>query len=180
MNRHRYVIERGPCGISIEPSDPSEGSLLGEEISTNPTDQYMTKEQLAAMITGREYPLELTKEELADAKASGLVIVYGASDDLIELDGAVNAECGVYAGGEVLVNHKGIVNSPDDDETEILEKFGVLEAAKKSYRKIKTIWESGDNISWQYETDIPHAKFVVKEDGETYCIGLVFEASELP
>lgn len=31
MNRRPYLIERGPCGISIEPADPAEGSRLGPE-----------------------------------------------------------------------------------------------------------------------------------------------------
>jgi hypothetical protein len=43
----------------------------------------MTKEELAAQITGREYPFELLPAEKRIAKDSGLIVIYGASDDLV-------------------------------------------------------------------------------------------------
>ncbi len=48
-----------------------------------------TKEQLASRLTGREYGDEITEEEEAEAKASGLFVIFGASDDLCEIRLAV-------------------------------------------------------------------------------------------
>ncbi len=56
----------------------------------------MNAKQLAAQLNGREYGSEITKEEEAAAKKAGLVVVYGASDDLVELRGAIEEEVGAY------------------------------------------------------------------------------------
>jgi hypothetical protein len=47
----------------------------------------MAKEQLAAILDGSEYPLHINKEIKELLKSAGLVVVYGASDDLMEFDG---------------------------------------------------------------------------------------------
>src|SRR6185312_16663666 len=73
----------------------------------------METKELADRLTGSEYPLRITKEVKAAAKASGLVIVYGASDDLMEFDGAIYDEIGAYGGTEVWVDATGLV--PDFD-----------------------------------------------------------------
>ena len=60
----------------------------------------MTKEELAAKLNGREYLHEMTKEEEREARASGLVVIFGASYDIMELRGAVTDQfdyCGVTA-----------------------------------------------------------------------------------
>jgi hypothetical protein len=59
----------------------------------------MTKWSLASTISGRQYGEELTNEECALAKKHGLVVLYGASDDLIEIRGVVYDEIGMYNGG---------------------------------------------------------------------------------
>ena len=59
----------------------------------------ITKEQLAAMLNGREYGQELTNDEGKLAKQSGLVVIFGASDDLMQIVGAECAEVGCYKGG---------------------------------------------------------------------------------
>ena len=58
----------------------------------------MTKEELAALINGRKYRHELTDKEEKAAKDARLVVVFGASDDLMEFRGAINDECGAYDG----------------------------------------------------------------------------------
>lgn len=127
----------------------------------------MTKEQLAANLHRREYPLELLREEVASARDPGLVIVYGSSDDLIEFEGAIHDEGVGYDTFTVKIGHEGII-----------PQFGVLDTAQKHGREIKAIWNR-DNISWQYETDIPHATFEIMEDGEIYCRGIVFSIHDL-
>lgn len=136
-----------------------------------------TKESLAALLDGREYPMSTTPQEEADAKAAGLVIVFGASDDLIELRGAILDEGYPDDGEPVLIDAKGLL--PDFDDCEDEEAAADYFKRKPSVRKIKAIWDRGDGVSWCYETDIPHATFRVMEDGEVYCIGLVFDLAAL-
>jgi len=49
----------------------------------------MTAAEFAEMLNGREYGNELTRNEEAMAKEYGLVVAYGASDDLMEFGGAI-------------------------------------------------------------------------------------------
>ena len=45
---------------------------------------------------------------------------------------------------------------------------------------ITAVWcdpESG--ASWSYKTDIPHETFNIYEDGELFCIGIVFSIDDL-
>ena len=48
----------------------------------------MTPEEMAGRLDGCEYRAEVTAELRDLARENGLVIVYGASDDLIEFRGA--------------------------------------------------------------------------------------------
>ena len=73
----------------------------------------MTKESLAALITGREIGDEVTPAESIEAKNARLVVVYGASDDLTEFSGFIpHATFEVFEDGEVWC--RGIVFSMDD------------------------------------------------------------------
>ena len=45
----------------------------------------MTAKELAQRITGRHYMEELSEEEEILANKNGLIVVFGASDDLMEL-----------------------------------------------------------------------------------------------
>lgn len=140
----------------------------------------MTIQEFAKQIDGREYPFDLTKDEEAQAKSAGLVVVFGSSDDLMEFRGAIYEEVGAYEGTTVSISSTGklMEDGPDEDEREVLQKFGVLDALKKSLgeaRQIKAIWSDGE-YSWTFKTEIPRATFEVTEDGGKYCRGIVFEA----
>lgn len=138
----------------------------------------MNAAELAAQLNGREYRHEVTREEAVAAKAAGLVIVYGASDDLMEFEGAIHDEAGVYDGGAVLVDAKGMLDRSqiDDDDGEAIADYV---ARKKGARQIEALWAKEGDYSWTYKTDIPHATFEVVEDGEPYCRGLVFAVADL-
>lgn len=45
------------------------------------------------------------------AKELGIVVVYGVSDDLMKVEGAVNDECGVNNGGVGALTRKGFLPS---------------------------------------------------------------------
>lgn len=56
----------------------------------------MTAKELAEMLSGRKYGMEITSEEARAAKDAGLVVVYGYSDDNVEFRGAIDEEVGAY------------------------------------------------------------------------------------
>ena len=61
----------------------------------------------ADKLNGRAYrdSFDDVKQE---AKENGLVIVYGASDDLMEFDGAIYDEGGCFDGGRVYFDRDGV------------------------------------------------------------------------
>lgn len=142
----------------------------------------MTKEELAALLNGREYRSEISEAEERSAKDAGLVVVFGASDDLLEFRGAIDDELGAYEGTCVAVNAGGIVKPfselrEDDDATE--EDFEAYFKAKASSTyNIVAHWDR-DGLSWVIESTIPHATFTIMEDGEGYCRGIVFSINQL-
>ena len=122
--------------------------------------------EFAEKLNGRAYgdSFDDVKQE---AKESGLVIVYGASDDLMEFDGAIYDEGGCFDGGRVYFDRNGV-----DQEGE--ERANWIDA----------VWCDGMNrdglpATWTYETEIPCERFDIWEDGEIYCVGLVFSIEDL-
>lgn len=138
----------------------------------------MTKESLAAALHGQPYERGsdmLRRFNTRDSKAAGLVVVYGASDDLMEFEGAIEDEADVYDDGTVYVDAEGLL---DRDACDSDDEIAAYVERKKSARSIRAVWGAGD-VSWTYETDIPHATFDVLEDGEVYCRGIVFSLADL-
>ena len=136
----------------------------------------MTKEQFATLLNGREYGNEITSSEESTAKENGLVVVFGASDDLMEFRGAMNGELGAYEGT--------VAHLTDDSLFEEYESACECECkyyvkAKEKCKTITALWCPPTGGSWAYETDIPHATFNIYEDGELYCTGIVFEVTSL-
>lgn len=132
----------------------------------------MNTKELAALLNNREYREEITRDEEAQAKHAGLVIVFGASDDLMEFRGAIHDEYDAYNGTTAFLDADGLlVNECDSEECPHFRK----QAAQAN--KIKAIWDK-DGYSWVYETDIPHETFDIVEDGETYCRGIVFSLDD--
>lgn len=142
--------------------------------------EKMTVEECAAMLNGRQYCNELTAHEELQAKDAGLLIVFGASDDLCELRGAIHDEAGAYNGGTVSIRGGEVILPIERDDEEVLEKYGCLAIAQERWDaalKIKAKWES-EGYSWVYETDAPHATFDIMEDDDKYCRGIVLELSK--
>lgn len=134
----------------------------------------ITKEEMAEMLNGRQYGEEMSAQEQALAKASGLVVVFGASDDLMELNGAIVDEVDLYGGGVVHLNSEG----PYDGECESPSCPHDAEI-RDSCPAITALWDE-EGYSWVYKTDIAHATFEILEGGEKYCRGIVFNYLELP
>lgn len=137
----------------------------------------MTKEELAASLNGREYGSEITPDEERAAKKSGLVVLFGYSDDLAEFRGAINDEAGCYEGGEFLLSGGRLLS--DLDECDCRHAREAKARAETGAHRIRAAWCFPGNPDWSYETDIPHATFDVLEDGEPYCRGIVFELASV-
>lgn len=129
----------------------------------------VTKEHLAARMNGCEYGLEADSSTIKDAQESGLVIVYGYSDDNMEFEGAIHDEVGCYNGGKAFVSKSREVYADDGC---------VPEEAKNNF--IEAVWcDPERDAAWSYKTAIPHETFDIYEDGELFCIGIVFSMEDL-
>ena len=119
--------------------------------------------EFAELLNGREIGKEITQEDVKLAKENNLVAVYGASDDLMEFEGAIYDELDAWEGTIARVSKDGILKPPCED---------------KSAKTIKAVWGE-NNISWTYETEIPHETFDIMEDEDVYCRGIVFSMDDL-
>jgi hypothetical protein len=143
----------------------------------------LTAQALAARLTGREYRHEISGPEEAEAKAAGLVVVFGASDDLVELRGAIDDEIGASDGVTLRICPEGLLpewphesdEGWSEDEAEDYFRRKAL-----GFRELEAEWAPSDpNCSWAYRTEIPHETFDVIEDGELYCRGIIFALSDV-
>lgn len=123
----------------------------------------MTAKELATALNGAQYGNEVSRAENQIAKENGLVIVYGYSDDNTEFCGSIEDEVGTFDGGTVF-----------------LTKDGIVAEGTPGAKSIEAMWcHPGAGASWSFKTDIPHETFNVYEDGELFCIGIVFSLSDL-
>lgn len=139
----------------------------------------MTANELANMMTGRQYLNEITRQEVSNAEASGLVVVYGQSDDCVEFAGAINDEASAYGGCTILIDQKGLLehwSSASESESAAAEFL----ARKPNAKSIKAVWcEKGQPFGWTFKTDIPHCTFAIFDGADMYCKGIIFEHKEL-
>lgn len=131
---------------------------------------------MATMLNGREMGDEITKLEEEVAKASGLVVLFGYSDDNAEFRGAIRDEFSCFDGGTMFVSKEGVF--PEEDYHRCTCDHCGYKAFEKSCKKIEAKWCEGD-YSWTYMTDIPHATFEIMEDGDKFCRGIVFELKDV-
>ena len=125
--------------------------------------------EFAEKLNGRQYRNEITSQEIAFAKQNGIVVVFGASDDLIEFEGAICDERDAYNGETFWIAQNGVVYNCINKEKSNAHLF-----------RLEAIWCPKDtSYSWGYETDIPHETFTIMEDNEHYCKGIVFYLKDL-
>ena len=122
----------------------------------------------AKKLTGRDYydyP-QIPKDLVEFAKNNNIVIVYGASDDLMEFEGAIYDEAGCFDGGKVYFDKNGVKENAAN----------MIEAVWCDKERID---ENGNVITWTYKTDVPHEIFMIYDGSEPYCEGIVFKLSNL-
>lgn len=130
----------------------------------------MTAKELANKLNGREYGNELDYGLDIQAKENGLVVVFGYSDDNAEFRGAIYDEVGCYDGGTIYLDEQGNIIYPDDFPGGYHGNLFQIEAVR---------CDKEIGAAWSYRTDIPHETFNIYEDGELYCVGIVFSLEDL-
>lgn len=127
-------------------------------------------QDVADKLNGCQYGDVTTVEYDAILKEHGIVVVFGYSDDLAELRGAIYDE----VGGTIYLKDGKLLRSECDD-TDCPYFQRELETA----RTIEPIWCGDNGWDWSYETDIPHATFEIYEDEDKYCLGIVFKLDDI-
>ena len=139
----------------------------------------MTPEEAAGMLDGVEYvhPLEAKLKAMEpELKASGLVVAYGASDDLLEFEGAFQDEIGAWNGTKVQIGPDGPLRSECSEGADC----PYFKEMTKAAPIIEAIWGPPDvEASWLVTTNIPHATFRIMEDGDVFGIGIVFNVEDI-
>jgi hypothetical protein len=147
----------------------------------------MTKEKLATILSGREYGDEITSDEEELAKASGLVVIFGASDDLIEFRGAIDREEDCY-GQSIFVLAQDGMRFPDFNEfcrtadfhnEKAVEKYFEIKKQNKATIKVKWNEDGLSEYAWEISADIPYSEFDIWEDGKKYSKGIIFSIEDI-
>ena len=135
----------------------------------------MNTKELAAKLNGSVYPFYVQTDIAKAAKENGLVIVYGASDDLMEFAGAIDDEIG--APTTAYVDSKGLLPSRDsiEDDDTLKDYF----AREPHAKPIEALWCDEPDYSWTFATEIPHETFEITEDCQPYCRGIVFALADV-
>jgi len=137
----------------------------------------ITLKTIAETLNGRQYLSELTKDEEKTLEAFGFVVVFGYSDDNVELRGAIDEEISAYEGVTFYIYDGELLQNECEDE-----ECPYYERLKEKATEITALWcEDGDEskYAWTFETDIPHKTFDIYEDDMLYCKGIVFSVKEL-
>ena len=100
------------------------------------------------------------------------------SDDNVEFSGAIDKEVGAYEDTTIYLTKDGLLEEPACNDAENCT-CPYFEAAKKTAKTITAIWRDGERPSRVFSTDIPHETFTVMEDGEPWCIGIVFSMEDV-
>lgn len=125
----------------------------------------ITAKELAARLNGREYGNEVFPQDEIEAARSGLVIMTGHSDDLVELHGAVQNEIGAFGGAKFALDGGGRIYTGD--------------SIPRGATRFEAVWGARENgFPWSYRTTVPHETFAVYEDDDKYCLGLVFRLAD--
>lgn len=123
-----------------------------------------TAKDYAALLNGRVYREELSREEEIEARHDRVLIIFGASDDLLELRGIADDELGAWGGRKLGLHF-------DEDSHTWKPVKGNL---------INAIWSPEDrDCSWLISTEIPCHEFNIMEDDEVYCVGIAIDEDAL-
>lgn len=143
--------------------------------ATDTTTPRLTAKELAARLDGRHYGREITSREETDARAAGLVVAFGYSNDVVRIRGAVQDSADAWGGTTVYLTPTGLVlNDCADDDCPHYAR------ATRAAASVKAVWRAPNAPDWTFETDIPHSTFDIIDpaDGAVCCRGIVFALAD--
>lgn len=123
------------------------------------------------MITAKELQVKMhggqyydTASKYADiADKSGLIIIEGASDDLVNCFGVIGGSLEVGHGSHFYVSSQGYIATRN-------RKF-------EDSNRVNVI--QGGDFYWSYKSKIPHLTFDTYECGKPWCRGLIIDIKDL-
>lgn len=147
----------------------------------------MNKEEFAKLLSGREYGMEITKDEERIAKESGLIVIFGYSDDNVELRGVLRDEISSFDGACFVIAKAGdkVVVSQNPRFYREIDDLEAIDLEPEIYalnnkNKFEAVWSPSElECSWLIKTEVTHATFDIFEDGELFCRGVVIEFADL-
>ena len=165
-SRHECMpMCREDCLLCLEAlkfeSEAQETEKENVSKATN-TDNNIGLAEFAASLDGIEY-----------------LVVFGYSDDGIEFRGAICDELGAYDGGTFHIGKDGSVSAKGISEWYVMAAWYGKTNGKRVYSPLQILDDEGELIPWTYETNIPHAEFMMYEDGDPYCRGIVFSMDSI-
>ena len=133
-----------------------------------------TAESFAALINGRQYLKELSKDEEAIAKDNNLVVCFGQGDDELIFCGAIQDQLGAYGGVEAyVINGNAIRDYQYDEDVAVLARYGYT--SKPSIKVVSEWCPDEFEGSWLIGVEgIEGFHFDIMEDDDLYCRGVVF------
>lgn len=132
-------------------------------------------QELATRLNGMQYGNRIATETIEYAKASGLVIVTGYSDDNVEFDGAIYDEIGAIDGVVIMFDKDGMVTGCEEP----CDHCSQVQRGLSAPYKIDAQWNV-NGYSWFIDSNIPNAEyFDVMEDEEKFCRGMIFALADL-
>lgn len=126
---------------------------------------------------------ELNNSHFQLAKEKGWLVVFGHSDDCIELRGYFNDET-YYDSSKFTLDHEGLIPlwaNVDHEDEEACKKY----FERKSRTPYLTLYVrdnedyEGEHFMWIFDCNYPHHRFKIYDDGEPYCVGFVVNFKNL-
>lgn len=144
----------------------------------------MNTYDIATALDGIEYPCAIPKHIQLAAQVAKIVIVYGMSDDLVELAGAICDELCAYGGADFSVTPRGLMMDFDNliqnhRGADLKDKLREYFQSEGTEMAIEALWCDEPDISWTFRTTIPHQTFRIMEDGAVFCRGIVFALGDV-
>jgi hypothetical protein len=140
----------------------------------------MTVKEWAEKISGIEYPAGELQKLNKEMAADGVIAAYGDSDDLLEFRGAIDDEISALEGvaAKLFRRADGTADLLENMEKNQTHEFNRAQIDQMSV--VKAAWcPEEPEASWLIETEIPHEKFDIMEDGELFCRGAVFHIDDV-
>ena len=146
--------------------------------------KQLARDQIARLLDGHELGDfdDVVAGVAPHAKRSGFVIVFGASDDLMEFRGAINDEVSCWTGGSADIADGDLLTN-DCDSDDRCPYFAAV--AEKAFR-VEALWDDADPDDdtittevWTYRLGVEHSTFTTLEDGEPWCRGVVFALADV-